>query len=76
MILFMNMKKGDKITMLFHAFGSVSEEEYSIVELSDDEITIDDTFGPNDELRKFNRKTGKCLNDTNSFGAYRTIKLN
>lgn len=61
----------EKVTIYFHAAGVVSEEEHKIVELTDTEVSLDDG---NDETRKFNRKNGKCLNDSNYFGAYRTIK--
>ncbi|TXG80803.1 MAG: hypothetical protein E6R13_07555 [Spirochaetes bacterium] len=70
------MKAGDKVTMLFHSMGMVSQEELTIIEINETEIVTSETFGSNDEYRKFSRKTGKCLNDTTTFGSYRTLKVN
>ena len=76
------MKKGDKTIMYFHAFGEISEEIKTVVESTDDVITLDDYKDVYDAVRDenttvgrmFNRKTGECLNDTTFLGAKRTIK--
>jgi hypothetical protein len=64
------MKKGDKIIMYFHGVGVISEEKCKVLKFDDETVTIDD----GDDGRKFDRKTGKCLNDNNWGGFYRTIK--
>lgn len=71
------MKKGDKVTMLFHCAGVVSEEELTVIKVDGDIITTDEVFytKEKDEYRKFNTKNGKCLNDSNYFGAKRTLKI-
>lgn len=64
------MKKGQIIKMSFHCAGVVSYEDLKIMSFTDETVTIDDT----DDGRIFDRKTGKCLNDSNYFGAWRTIE--
>ena len=63
------IKVGDKITLNFHCAGVVSHEEMTVLYFDDETITTDDTEGG----RIFDRKTGKCLNDSTSFGSKRTI---
>lgn len=57
----------DKIIMSFKFMGLVSDENCVIKYLTDIVIETNDGF-------KFNRKTGKCLNDNNFNGAIRFIK--
>lgn len=63
------MEVGDKITMYFHGFGVTSEEECTILYFDDKIVSISDL----EDGRNFDRKTGKCLNDNNYMGCYRTI---
>jgi len=63
------MKIGDEIKMYFHGAGVVSEEMKKIIKFDKMSITIDD----GDNGRKFSRISGKCLNDSNFGGFYRTI---
>jgi len=67
------MERGQIITLNFHAFGIVSHENCKVIGFTEETVTIDD-FSRDEEGRTFNRKTGQCLNDSNSFGAYRTIE--
>jgi len=53
----------------FHCAGVTSHEEMTIIDFDEKTITTDDC----EDGRKFDRKTGECLNDTTSFGARRTI---
>lgn len=71
------MKKGDKVTMLFHCAGVVSEEEVTVMNVDGCTIAVDDIFDTEfgEAYRLFNTNTGKCLNDSNYFGAKRTLKL-
>jgi len=67
------LKVGGKIDMAFHGAGVTSHENKTIANYDDNFIWIDceNTEG---EFYKFNRKTGKCVND-NTFGGFsRTIK--
>jgi len=68
------MKKGDKVTMRFHGFGEVSEEEYTVIKKLKEIITLD-TDEDIKKCFKFDIKTGKCLNDNRYMGCYRTLKI-
>lgn len=59
--------------MNFHYAGVVSEEEWDIIDEDSKTITLGDTFNP-DDAWKFDKKTGRCLNDKTDFGARRSIK--
>lgn len=63
----MSIKVGDTVTMYFHMIGLTSEETFAVVEVTDDTVTLE-----NEKI--FSRKTGRCLNDDNAFGASRTIR--
>lgn len=67
-------EKGSKVTMLFHGFGEVSEEEYSVVKVEGDIITLDTDEEPA-KCYRFDTKTGRCLNDNTYMGCKRTLKL-
>jgi len=71
-------KKGDKIVMNFHCAGVVSQETLKVIKFENDVIYTNETFDneTGEENRKFCSKTGKCLNDSNYFGAWRTIDIN
>ena len=64
------MKKGDIVIMLFHGFGLISEEECEVFSVSEDgeRAILDNSY-------TFDTKTGKCLDDDNSFGCWRELKL-
>ena len=68
------MKNGDTVTMLFHLAGCVSEEKWKIINVDGDIVTLD-TDEDVDRCRKFNTKTGECINDDTTFGARRTLKI-
>jgi len=61
------MKIGDDIIMFFHCAGLVSEEEWEVTNIDENTIELGNEWN-------FDKKTGKCLNDNNMFGAKRTIK--
>ena len=63
------VKKGDMITMYFHGAGVTSEEKCEVLKINETTVTIND----GDDGRKFNRKTGECLNDNNFMEFSRTI---
>jgi hypothetical protein len=70
------LKKGMKIKLYFHCAGVVSKEDRIIVDFDDTTITTDETIRPDtggEEYERFDRKTGKCLNDNNYFNSRRTI---
>lgn len=55
--------------MYFHCAGVVSEEQLDVIAVDKTTITLDD----GEIERKFERKSGKCLNDNNFLGAKRTV---
>lgn len=63
------MRIGEKIKMNFHFMGVISKEEVKITNVDNGIITTKS----GDDYWKFDSKTGKCLNDNNFGGAYRTI---
>jgi len=63
------MKKGDKIKFNFHGFGVVSQEDTIITEVNDNYFQI----SHGEPEYRFNKKTGKCLNDNTDMGCYRTV---
>lgn len=63
------LKKGDTIKFNFHGFGVVSQEETEITKITKDYIQISD----GEPEYKFDRKTGKCLNDNTDFGCRRSL---
>ena len=63
------IKKGDKIKFNFHLAGVVSQEETTVTRVGKGYIQVED----GEPEYKFDTKTGKCLNDTNYFGGYRTL---
>jgi len=63
------LKKGDAIKFNFHGFGVVSQEETEITKITKDYIQISD----GEPEYKFDRKTGKCLNDNTDFGCRRSL---
>lgn len=72
----MKPKKGKKITLYFHAAGVISEEDRIIKDIDAKVITTDTTLHPDkggEEYERFDRKTGKCLNDNTIFGCKRRI---
>ena len=63
------MKKGDKVTMLFHYAGLVSEESQAVYKVhKDGTVTLVNDF-------RFDIKNGRCLNDNTFGGAKRTLKV-
>lgn len=71
MVQFMKPKKAK---MLFHGFGCVSEETWPVLSETAQTITLH-TDDEKSKCKQFNKKTGKCLNDTTDFGCWRTLKL-
>jgi len=65
------VKKGQEIEFNFHGFGMVSQETVDVYKVTKEFIQIE----AEDEqyMYKFDRKTGKCLNDNNYSGCYRTL---
>ena len=64
------MEKGDIVTMLFHGFGLTSEEECEVTQVLEggSQVVLDDDH-------TFDTKTGKCLDDDNTFGCRRELKV-
>lgn len=68
-------KVGGKATMLFHGFGLVSKEVKEVLAVNKDgSITLETDDDPA-RCKRFDAKTGACLNDTTDFGCYRTLKV-
>jgi hypothetical protein len=61
--------------MEFHGFGLVSEETHKILKIEKDGTIVLETDCDESECKRFNPKTGECLNDTTFMGCYRTLKL-
>lgn len=59
-----------RIQMNFHCAGLTTPEYLEVVNENDDTISLA-TGG--DEIWRFDKKTGKCINDETAFGCYRTI---
>ena len=68
------MKKGDSAILLFSMCGFTTEEEYTVIDVSDGAVTLN-TSEDKDECFRFDRKTGKCLNDKDFAGASRALKI-
>lgn len=65
----MSIKVNDTVTMLFHGFGLVSDEESKVIVVHEDAtITLENEY-------RFDTKTGKCLNDDTTFGCHRSLKV-
>lgn len=63
------IKKGDIIKINFHLAGIVSSEKATVTKVTKEYIQIDD----GEPEYRFDKKTGKCINESSYFGAYRTI---
>lgn len=61
-------KIGESVTMLFHGFGLISEEQCEVVAVEENRITLDNEHS-------FDTTTGVCLDDVTAFGCKRTLKL-
>lgn len=66
----MKLKKGDKVVFNFHGLGEISKEETTVYSREGDIIEVDSEEW---EGYKFDLKTGKCINDNNYMGCYRTL---
>lgn len=71
----MKLKKGDKVTMLFHLMGISSEEECEVLVAHKDGTVTLKTDEDHQKCYRFDTKTGACLNDNTVLGAHRTLKL-
>lgn len=69
------MKKGDKIKMYFRLMGVISTETREVRSVYRNVITTTSTLHTErgEEYEKFDKTTGKCLNDNRAFGARRYI---
>lgn len=65
----MKLKKGDKIKFNFHGFGLVSQAETTVTKIGRDYIQIEE----GEPEYKFDKITGKCLNDNTYMGCRRTL---
>ena len=61
------------MTMLFHGAGVTSKEKHKVLLVKGNVITVDD--GDEEDRRRFDVTTGKCLNDNNFMGFSREIEL-
>lgn len=65
------MEAKKTIIMYFHCAGVISNTEENVVSEDEKYIHVDrDGYG---KVWTFIKKTGKCINDENAFGCYRTI---
>ena len=69
-----NFKVGSDATMLFHCYGIVSDEVYSVYSIDGNLITLLTDEDP-DQCFVFNTDTGKCINDVTDFGCHRTLEI-
>lgn len=73
------MKKGDKVTLYFDAFGVTSTEELTVKNVSREGITFKYHYfnaGDREEDYLYSTDTGKCLNQPKTyFGGQRRIKV-
>ena len=70
-------KLGDYMVMYFSIAGETSEDNCIVMDIDDDTVSLNDIFEDEDgnkSYRKFDRKTGECLNDNNWMGGKRRIK--
>ena len=70
------MKIGQKIKLYFKCAGVTSTEKRAVYDFDEKTITTNETLHPDkggEEYEKFDRKTGKCLNDNTTFGGSRYI---
>lgn len=63
----------EKITVYFKCLGVTSDEEEIILKEDSDSVWIEDA-NPSGNPYKFDKQTGKCLNDNAMFGGSRFIK--
>ena len=73
----MSWQVGDKMTMYFSIAGVVSDELLTVMEITPDEVALDDIFEDedgNDCYRRFDRRSGQCKNDNTWMGGKRYIK--
>lgn len=61
----MSVKIGNTIIMHFHCAGVVLDEEWEVTDVSDKHIYLENWI--------FDKTSGRCINDDNTFGARRTI---
>lgn len=62
----------NSITVFFRCCGVTSNEEETVIKEDADYIWIEDA-NPSGDSYKFDKKTGRCLNDNTTFGASRFI---
>lgn len=62
------------MTMIFSCAGFDTEEELGVLD-SDGQVVTLDTDEDFSNCKKFNLKTGVCLNDNTAFGCSRKLKL-
>lgn len=69
--------KKKRITMYFDLLGLISTEKYEVLEEDELSLTLNE-LGHDDKgkegYRKFEKKTGRCINDNTYLGARRYIK--
>jgi len=64
------------MVMFFTIAGETTQDDCIVMELDDDTISLNDVFEDEDGnecYRKFDRRTGRCLNDENFAGGRRWI---
>jgi hypothetical protein len=71
------IKVGSKIKMFFRCIGLVSDSNVTIIAMDENTVTISDTWHSDisgeEENGRFDRKTGRCLNDNTAMGTRRDI---
>lgn len=70
------MKIGQKIRMFFKCAGVISDEKRVIISFDESTVTTDKIIHPDkggEENERFDRKTGRCLNDNTFLGVSRFI---
>lgn len=63
------IKKGDSMKFNFHCAGVISQEKTIVTKVGRSYIQI----SHGEPEYQFDKKTGKCLNDSTSFGAHRSL---
>ncbi len=68
---------GDPMTMFFNIAGETTQDDCIVVEIDNDTVSLNEVFYDEDDnecYRKFDRKTGQCLNDQTWGGGRRWIQ--
>lgn len=68
------MEKGDRAIMVLHLLGEVVEENYEVLDVDGDIVTLYTAIELED-CKKFKMSDGSCINDFTAFGSKHTLKI-